>query len=85
MTRGVWRTCALAVFGTGWAVFMGAQPVPTSFVEVQVRGVTVDPQSGSPVVLLATLLGSGSYPFGSVSPRRVPSRWPWKRSCPQGP
>jgi bifunctional DNase/RNase len=68
MTRGVWRTCALAIIGTGWAVFLGAQPVPTSLVEVQVRGVTVDPQSGSPVVLLETLPGERVMPIWVGAP-----------------
>jgi len=63
MTRGVWSTCALAVIGAGWAVFLGAQPVPTGLIEVRVRGVTVDPQAGSPVVLLETLPGERVMPI----------------------
>ena len=55
MTRGRWSTCALAVIGVGWVVFLGAQPAPTRLIEVQVRGVTVDPEAGSPVVFLETL------------------------------
>jgi len=63
MIRGLWTSCVLAVIGAGWAVFLGAQPVPASLIEVQVRGVTVDPQAGSPVVLLETLLGERVMPI----------------------
>jgi uncharacterized protein len=63
MTRGVWSICALAVIGAGWAIFLGAQPVPAGLIEVRVRGVTVDPQAGSPVVLLETPLGERVMPI----------------------
>jgi uncharacterized protein len=63
MTRGVWSLCALAVIGAGWTVFLGAQPVPTSLIEVRVRGVAVDPQAGSPVVLLETPQGERVMPI----------------------
>jgi bifunctional DNase/RNase len=63
MTRGVWRTCVLAIIGAGWAVSLAAQSVPASLVEVRVRGVTVDPQAGSPIVLLEELRGERVMPI----------------------
>jgi uncharacterized protein len=63
MPRGVWITCALAVVGTGWAFFLAAQPTTGSLVEVRVRGVTVDPQAGSPIVLLEELRGERVMPI----------------------
>jgi len=63
MTRGVWSTCVLAIIGVCCAVFLGAQPVPANLIEVRVRGVTVDPQAGSPVVLLETLPGQRVMPI----------------------
>jgi uncharacterized protein len=62
MTRGVWITCALAVVGAGWAFLLAAQPATGSLVEVRVRGVTVDPQAGSPIVLLEELQGERVIP-----------------------
>jgi len=63
MIRGIWSICALAVIGAGWTVCLGAQPIPTNLIEVRVRGVTVDPQAGSPVVLLETPLGERVMPI----------------------
>jgi uncharacterized protein len=63
MTTRVWITCALAIIGAGWAFFLGAQPAPGSLVEVRVRGVSVDPQAGSPVVLLEELRGERVMPI----------------------
>lgn len=63
MTRRVWITCALAVIGAGWAFFLGAQPIPGNLVEVRVRGVSVDPQAGSPIVLLEELQGERVMPI----------------------
>jgi uncharacterized protein len=62
MTRRGWITCALAIVGAGWAFFLVAQPVTGSWLEVRVRGVTVDPQAGSPVVLLEELRGERVLP-----------------------
>jgi uncharacterized protein len=63
MIRGVWITCAAAMVGTGWAVLLAAQPVTGSLVEMRVRGVTVDPQAGSPIVLLEELRGERVIPI----------------------
>jgi uncharacterized protein len=63
MIRGVWITCAVAIVGTGWVVFLAAQPVTGSLIEVRVRGVTVDPQAGSPIVLLEELRGARVIPI----------------------
>jgi bifunctional DNase/RNase len=63
MTKGVWITCALAIIGVGSAVVLGAQPVPGSLIEVRVRGITVDPQAGSPIVLLEELHGERVMPI----------------------
>jgi bifunctional DNase/RNase len=62
MTRRGWIICALAIVGAGWAFFLVAQPVTGSWLEVRVRGVTVDPQAGSPVVLLEELRGERVLP-----------------------
>jgi uncharacterized protein len=62
MTRKGWMTCALALVGAGWAFFLAAQPVGT-LLEVRVRGVTVDPQAGAPVVLLEELRGERVLPI----------------------
>jgi bifunctional DNase/RNase len=63
MTRRLWSICALAVIGASWAICLGAQPAPTSLIEVRVRGVTVDPQGGSPVVLLEALPAARVLPI----------------------
>lgn len=63
MPRRVWITCALAVVGAGWAFFLAAQPPMEGLVEVRVRGVTVDPQAGSPIVLLEALRGERLMPI----------------------
>jgi bifunctional DNase/RNase len=63
MKRGVWITCALALVGAGWSFFLAAQPATGSLVEVRVRGVTVDPQAGSPIVLLEELRGERVMPI----------------------
>jgi hypothetical protein len=59
MTRGVWRTCVLAIIGAGWAVSLAAQSVPASLVEVRVRGVTVDPKPARPSSSWRNSGGSG--------------------------
>jgi hypothetical protein len=58
-----WITCALAVVGAGWTFFLAAQPIAGTLVEVRVRGVTVDSQAGSPVVLLEDLQGDRGLPI----------------------
>ena len=63
MTRRGWITCALALVGAGWAVFLAAQPATEGWVEVRVRGVTVDPQAGSPIVLLEEVRGARVMPI----------------------
>jgi hypothetical protein len=62
MARKGWMTCAFALVGAGWAFFLAAQPVGT-LLEVRVRGVTVDPQAGAPVVLLEELRGERVLPI----------------------
>lgn len=63
MTRRGWITCALAIVGAGWGCFLAAQPAAGTLFEVRVRGVTVDPQAGSPVVLLEDLQGDRVLPI----------------------
>jgi bifunctional DNase/RNase len=63
MQRGGWITCALAIVGAGWAFFLAAQPTMGGLVEVRVRGVAVDPQAGSPIVLLEELRGERVMPI----------------------
>jgi uncharacterized protein len=63
MTMRGWMTWALAIVGAGWAFFLAAQPVTANLVEVRVRGVTVDPQAGSPVVLLEEVRGERLLPI----------------------
>jgi uncharacterized protein len=63
MNRRVWITCALAMVGAGWAFCLAAQPPTEGLVEVRVRGVTVDPQAGSPIVLLEALQGERLMPI----------------------
>jgi bifunctional DNase/RNase len=63
MTRRGWITCALAIVGAGWTFVLAAQPVTETLLEVRVRGVMVDPQAGSPVVLLEELQGDRVLPI----------------------
>jgi uncharacterized protein len=63
MHKRLWITCALAIIGAGWAFCLAAQPAAESLVEVRVRGVTVDPQAGSPIVLLEELRGERVMPI----------------------
>jgi bifunctional DNase/RNase len=63
MNRRVWISCALAIVGAGWACCLAAQPSTEGLVEVRVRGVTVDPQAGSPIVLLEALRGERLMPI----------------------
>jgi uncharacterized protein len=63
MTRRGWITCALAVVSAGWTCFLAAQPVTGTLLEVRVRGITVDAQAGSPVVLLEELQGDRVLPI----------------------
>jgi uncharacterized protein len=63
MHTRVWITCALAIIGAGWAFFLAAQPATENLVEVRVRGVSVDPQAGSPIVLLEELRGERVMPI----------------------
>jgi bifunctional DNase/RNase len=63
MKRGGWIICALAVVGAGWATLLAAPPAAEGLVEVRVRGVTVDPQAGSPIVLLEEVQGQRLMPI----------------------
>jgi bifunctional DNase/RNase len=63
MIRRGWIACALAIVSAGWACFLAAQPATGTLLEVRVRGVTVDPQAGSPVVLLEELQGDRVLPI----------------------
>ena len=63
MTRGVWIICALAIVSAGWASSLRAQPATGEWVEVHVRGVTVDPQAASPIVLLQEVRGERLMPI----------------------
>lgn len=63
MTRGVWIICALALIGAGWDISGGAPAPPEGLVAVRVRGITVDPQGASPVVLLEALQGERVMPI----------------------
>ena len=63
MNWRVWITCALAIVGAGWAGCPAAQPATEGLVEVRVRGVTVDPQAGSPIVLLEAVQGERLMPI----------------------
>src|SRR5215475_2857143 len=63
MTRRGWITCAFAVISAGWSCFLAAQPLTGTLLEMRVRGVTVDPQAGSPVVLLEELQGDRVLPI----------------------
>lgn len=54
---------ALAIIGASWALSLAAQPATEGLVEVRVRGVTVDPQAGSPIVLLEELRGERLMPI----------------------
>jgi bifunctional DNase/RNase len=55
--------CALALIGAMLAVVPRAQPATEAMVEVRVRGVTVDPQGASPVVLLEEAQGARLMPI----------------------
>jgi uncharacterized protein len=63
MTRGIWIICALAIMSPGWASSLQAQPATEEVVEVRVRGVTVDPQGASPIVLLQEVRGDRLMPI----------------------
>jgi uncharacterized protein len=63
MTRGIWIICALAIVSPAWAFSLQAQPATEEVVEVRVRGVTVDPQGASPIVLLQELRGDRLMPI----------------------
>jgi bifunctional DNase/RNase len=63
MNRGRWIIGALAIVGVLGAVSAWAQPAAEGLVEVRVRGVTVDPQGASPVVLLEEVRGARVMPI----------------------
>jgi bifunctional DNase/RNase len=63
MRRRGWITCALAIVSAGWTCVLAAQPVTGTLLEVRVRGVTVDSQAGSPVVLLEERQGERVLPI----------------------
>jgi bifunctional DNase/RNase len=63
MNRWRWIICALAVVGAGWGLFRTALPATEGLIEVRVRGVTVDPQAGSPIVLLEEVQGERLMPI----------------------
>jgi bifunctional DNase/RNase len=63
MSRGVWIICALALVGANWDVSWAAPSPAESLVEVRVRGLTVDPQGSSPIVLLEELQGERVMPI----------------------
>ena len=63
MTRGIWIICALAIVSPAWAFSLQAQPATEEVVEVRVRGVTVDPQGASPIVLLQEVRGERLMPI----------------------
>lgn len=63
MTMGVWIICVLALIGAGWEVSRGA-PLPTEgLVEVRIRGLTIDAQGSSPIVLLEEMQGERVMPI----------------------
>jgi bifunctional DNase/RNase len=63
MRQGVWIICTLALICAGWGLVTRAQQATEGLVEVRVRGVTVDPQGASPVVLLQELQGDRVMPI----------------------
>jgi uncharacterized protein len=63
MTRRGWIGCILTIISTGWAFSLAAQLATETLLEVRVRGVSVDPQAGSPVVLLEELRGEQVLPI----------------------
>jgi uncharacterized protein len=63
MTRGIWIIWAIALLGAGWDVAWGASAPPEGLVAVRVRGITIDPQGASPVVLLEELQGGRIMPI----------------------
>lgn len=63
MKKGVWLVCTLALIWAGGGFSTRAQQATEGLVEVRVRGITVDPQGASPVVLLEELQGSRVIPI----------------------
>jgi len=63
MKRGSGIVCALVLIGAMLACFPRAQPATEAMVEVRVRGVTVDPQGASPIVLLEEVQGARLMPI----------------------
>ena len=64
MKREVWIIIgALAIVSAGWTSWLQAQPATGELVEVRVRGVTVDPQAASPIVLLQEVRGDRVMPI----------------------
>ena len=59
----MWIVGALAIIGAGWAFCLAVQPAMEGLVEVRVRGVSIDPQAGSPIVLLEELQGERLMPI----------------------
>jgi uncharacterized protein len=63
MSRGVWIICALALVGADWDGSWAAPSPTENLVEVRVRGITVDPQGSSPIVLLEEMRGERVMPI----------------------
>lgn len=63
MKQGVWIVCTLALVYAGWGLSTRAQQAAEGMVQVRVRGITVDPQGASPVVLLEELHGERVMPI----------------------
>ena len=63
MKKGVWIICAVALGYVGLALTLLAQQTAEELVAVRIRGITVDPQGASPVVLLEELQGTRVIPI----------------------
>lgn len=63
MKKGVWVIGAFAIVFAGWMYTLRAQQATEGLVEVRVRGITVDPQGASPIVLLEELQGARVVPI----------------------
>jgi len=63
MKKGVTVICAFAILYAGWMFTLRAQQATEGLVEVRVRGITVDPQRASPIVLLEELQGARVMPI----------------------
>lgn len=63
MKRGAWIIGTVALVGAIWAFAPRAEAATEATVEVRVRGITVDPQGGSPIVLLEEVRGGRVMPI----------------------